>query len=521
MDNWFVDNNKWVEADNKIADHAKQPWRKYYKGPRDRIYKTGDLGQYLDESGIVAISGRADSQVKIRGFRIELNEIDSNLRGHPLIRECKTLLRRDQNEEPTLVSYIVSDAQEWVKWLADRGLKDAEEEGTQIGPVVVYHKRFRPMQAEIRDHLKSKLPAYGVPTYYIFLNKMPLNPNGKVDSPNLPFPDAALISEEASEEDLKNWEAFSNTEKDVAEQWATLIRGLNAKTLRPESDFFESGGHSLLAQQLLLNIRKKMGTNVSINLLYSNSSLKALSAQIDRLREGKDDAGAAEEGEPAYAQSLDKLLGSMDAKFQTADPAAFTPEGKTTVFMTGATGFLGSYIVKDLLERKNVEVIAHVRGSKDVQTALARLKRSLRGYGVWQDSWADRLSAVIGDLSQPRLGLDDKTWNAVGDAADVIIHNGAQVHWVQRYNHLERSNVLSTLDALRLCNQGKPKLFSFVSSTSVLDTDHYIKLSHDQTSMGRNAVMEADDMMGSRVGLGTGYGQTKWVSSYQLVPFRM
>ncbi|KAK8056644.1 alpha-aminoadipate reductase [Apiospora rasikravindrae] len=514
LNNWFVDNNTWVEADNKIA--ANEPWRKYYKGPRDRIYRTGDLGKYLDDSGVVAISGRADSQIKIRGFRIELNEIDSNLRGHPLIRECKTLLRRDQNEEPTLVSYIVTDHQEWVKWLADRDLQDTEEEGTQIGPVVVYHKRFRPMQAEVRDHLKSKLPAYGVPSYYIFLNKMPLNPNGKVDSPNLPFPDAALISEEASEEDLKSWEAFSSTEKDVAEQWATLIGGLNAKTLRPDSDFFESGGHSLLAQQLLLTIRKKMGTNITINSLYSNSSLKALSAQIDRLRDGKGDAGVAEEGEPVYAQSFDKLLGSLDTKYQTADPASLTPEGETTVFLTGATGFLGSYLIKDLLERNNVKVIAHVRGAKDVPAALERLKRSLRGYGVWQDSWTDRLSAVIGDLSQPRLGLDDKTWNEVGDAADVIIHNGAQVHWVQRYKQLERSNVLSTIDALRLCNQGKPKLFSFVSSTSVLDTDYYIKLSQDQTSTGRGAVMEKDDMLGSRVGLGTGYGQTKWVSE-QLV----
>ncbi|KID65997.1 L-aminoadipate-semialdehyde dehydrogenase, partial [Metarhizium hybridum] len=263
----------------------------------------------------------------------------------------------NRNKESTLVSYFVTDYQEWIQWLADHGLTDNEEEGTRIGPVVVYHKRFGPMQAEVRGHLKSKLPACGVPSYYIFLNKMPLNRNGKVDSPNLPFPDTALISEEASEEDLKGWEALSSTDKDLAEQWVTLVRGLNAKTLRPELDFFESCGHSLLARQLLLNIRQKMGTNVSINSLYSNSSLKALGVQVDRLRDGKNDTGAAEEGEPAYVQSLDKLLGSLDAKYRTADPATLAPERKTTAFMAGATGFLGSYIVKDLLERKNIEMI--------------------------------------------------------------------------------------------------------------------------------------------------------------------
>ncbi|KAK4079932.1 hypothetical protein Trihar35433_1037 [Trichoderma harzianum] len=516
LDNWFVDNQKWVEADNKVADHANEPWRKYYKGPRDRLYRTGDLGHFLDDSGNTAITGRADDQVKVRGFRIELNEIDSNLRGHQLVRECKTLLRRDRNEEPTLVSYIVPEDQEWLKWLAERGLEDTEDQGTEIGPVTVYSKRYRPMQPEVRDHLKSRLPVHAIPTYFIFLKKMPLNPNGKVDSPNLPFPDAALISEEASEEDLKRWETLSSTEKELAELWATLVNGLNAKTLHPESDFFESGGHSLLAQQLLLTLRKNLEANVSISTLYSNSSLRALSTQIDRLREGKGDSEVTEDVEAAYAQSLEKLLGSLEAKYQTADPAALSPASKTTVFVTGATGFLGSFIVKDLLERENVHVIAHVRGTKGVPAALERLQKSLRGYGVWQDSWATRLSAVIGDLAQPRLGVDDDTWKMLGDTVDVVIHNGALVHWVKQYKHLERSNVLSTIDALRLCNQGKPKLFSFVSSTSVLDTDHYIDLSHEQTKSGQGAVMEADDLKGSSTGLGTGYGQTKWVSE-QLV----
>lgn len=229
VDNWFVDNAKWVEAD-KAADKG-EPWRKYYQGPRDRLYRTGDLGQYLP-SGAVRVSGRIDSQVKIRGFRIELNEIDANLGGSALIRDCKTLVRRDRNEEPTLVSYIVPEISEWKRWLETEKHEDIEDEGIEMGTSIIYLKRFRRMQAEVRDHLKTRLPAYSVPSIYIVLKKLPLNPNGKVDSPNLPFPDTAQMMEDASEADLKSWEALNETEKTIATQWSTLIPGLNAKTIK-------------------------------------------------------------------------------------------------------------------------------------------------------------------------------------------------------------------------------------------------------------------------------------------------
>ncbi|KAL2137283.1 hypothetical protein VTI74DRAFT_5014 [Chaetomium olivicolor] len=513
--NWFVDNQKWVDEDQKI--NKNEPWRRYYKGPRDRLYRTGDLGRYL-ESGDVECVGRADDQVKIRGFRIELNDIDSNLSQNPLIRDCKTLVRRDRNEEPTLVSYIVPEQREWQRWLHDRGLADVEDDGVEMGPVTVFLKKYRRMQTEVRDHLNTRLPAYAVPTIYIVLNKLPLNPNGKVDKPNLPFPDVAERVEDASEEDLKNWEALTKTERTVAQLWADVIRGLNPKTIKRENGFFDLGGHSLLAQQFLLTVRKSLGSDVPIGTLYEHPSLAGFSAQVDKLRNHDTSAVGPEAGEAAYSKSLDELLQQLPAKYQSADPETLATAEKLTIFLTGATGFLGSYLVQDILERtaRSVKLIAHVRGVKDPSAALARLQRSLQGYGLWKEEWAGRLSAVVGDLSKPQLGIDDATWQTLAQEVDVVIHNGAAVHWVKRYQDMMASNVLSTVDAMKLCNEGKPKAFSFVSSTSVLDTDYYIKLSEKQTSTGQGAIMEDDDMNGSRTGLGTGYGQTKWVSE-QLV----
>lgn len=513
--NWFVDNQKWVEADQKI--NKNEPWRRYYKGPRDRLYRTGDLGRYL-ETGDVECVGRADDQVKIRGFRIELNDIDSNLSQNPLIRDCKTLVRRDRNEEPTLVSYIVPEDKEWRRWLHDRGLADVEDEGVEMGPVTVFLKKYRRMQTEVRDHLKSRLPAYAVPTIYIVLNKLPLNPNGKVDKPNLPFPDVAERVEDASEDDLKSWESLTQTERTVAELWADLIPSLNPKTVRRDNGFFDLGGHSLLAQQFLLTVRKKLGTDVPISTLYEHPSLAGFSAQVDQLLTHGTGKVGPEAGEAAYSKSLDELLHQLPAKYQSADPEALNSAEQLTIFLTGATGFLGSYLVQDILERtaRSVRLIAHVRGVKEPSAALARLRRSLQGYGLWKDEWSGRLTAVVGDLSKPQLGVDDATWQTLAQEVDVVIHNGAVVHWVKRYQDMMAPNVLSTIDAMRLCNEGKPKVFCFVSSTSVLDTEHYIKLSEQQTSTGQGAIMEDDDMNGSRTGLGTGYGQTKWVSE-QLV----
>lgn len=508
VNNWFVDNAKWVEAEK--ANDEGEPWRRYYKSARDRLYKTGDLGQYLP-SGAVLLSGRIDSQVKIRGFRIELNEIDANLSSSPLIRDCKTLVRRNMNEEPKLVSYVVPEVAEWKRCLEAQNQEDVQDEGVEMGSTVVYLKRFRPMQAVVRDHLKTRLPAHSVPSIYIMLQKLPLNPNGKVDSANLPFPDAAQMMEDASEEDLKSWEALSETEKTIASQWSTLIPGLNAKTVKPESNFFDCGGHSLLAQQLLLNIRKNLGADITIGVLYTNPTLSGLSSQVDRLRSGQA-VTVDKAAENAYAESFDELVNALDAKYQGADPDALGPSSGATFFLTGATGFLGAYLVKDILDRENTKLIAHIRGAKDLGFAKDRLIRSLKGYGLWQDSWAERVSCVLGDLSKPRLGLDDSSWKHIAETADIVVHNGAYVHWIARYEQMMRSNVLSTIDAMKLCNEGKPKLFSFVSSTSTLDTDHYVNLSHEQTATGRGAVLEEDDMQGSRVGLGTGYGQTKWVS---------
>lgn len=103
--------------------------------------------------------------------------------------------------------------------------------------------------------------------------------------------------------------------------------------------------------------------------------------------------------------------------------------GGAMIFLTGATGFLGAYILRDLLSRANTRVIAHVRAPTE-EAGLARIKETCQAYDLWSEEWSTRVSCVVGDLAKAKLGLDTEAWNRVADKADIVIHNGAKVHWV-------------------------------------------------------------------------------------------
>jgi L-aminoadipate-semialdehyde dehydrogenase len=215
---------------------AEQPRREFYKGPRDRMYRSGDLGRYMP-SGDVECVGRADDQVKIRGFRIELGEIDKYLSNHDMVLDNVTLVRRNKDEEQTLVSYIVPDMQKWPQWLEQQGKKDdTSAEGLR--------GRFWALGDDIKKFLKTKLPGYAIPGVMIPLERFPLNPNGKKDKPALPFPDGAQLAAARPVGKLAN---RTKTEKEVASIWGSLIPTVDERTISPDDSFFDIGGHSILA----------------------------------------------------------------------------------------------------------------------------------------------------------------------------------------------------------------------------------------------------------------------------------
>jgi len=210
----------------------------------DRLYKTGDLARYLPDSNIEFL-GRIDNQVKIRGFRIELGEIEALLTQHPDLQEAVVVVREDIPGNKYLAAYVVPKLE---------ALSPASP----------------PNISELRSFLKAKLPDYMVPGAFVFLEAMPLTPNGKIDRRALPLPD----SYRGEQED--NFVAPSTpTEKILAAIWAEV---LGLQQVGVNDNFFDLGGHSMLAARLFAQIEKKLGRNLPLASLFQAPTIEELAS---------------------------------------------------------------------------------------------------------------------------------------------------------------------------------------------------------------------------------------------------
>jgi amino acid adenylation domain-containing protein len=203
------------------------------------LYKTGDLARYLP-NGELEYLGRIDNQVKIRGFRLELGEIEAFLRQYPLIKDCVVIVREDTPDDKRLVAYLVTKEKLEVK--------------------------------QLREFLKSKLPDYMIPAAWVELDAFPLTPNGKCDRNSLPIPDSTIAQE-------SYLAPRTATEKILANIWQEV---LNLPQIGINDNFFDLGGHSLIATQVVSKIRQILSIELPLRYLFELSTLAELAAEIEQ-----------------------------------------------------------------------------------------------------------------------------------------------------------------------------------------------------------------------------------------------
>ncbi|WP_331741237.1 amino acid adenylation domain-containing protein (plasmid) [Streptomyces sp. NBC_00963] len=209
--------------------------------PGARLYRTGDLGRFR-EDGALEFLGRIDDQVKIRGYRVELGEIQHVLAEHPAVRECVVLLHRTADGEAHLAGYAVP------------------ADGTQgVDPVA------------LRDHLAGRLPEYMIPTTYTAIEQIPLTSNGKLDRRALPDPDRGAGRA------ARRTAPRTPTEQRLAAVWASTL-GLDEVGV--EDNFFDLGGHSILAVRMLAEAREA-GVSLAVWMIYQAGSLGEMALLAD------------------------------------------------------------------------------------------------------------------------------------------------------------------------------------------------------------------------------------------------
>lgn len=228
--------------------------------PGAQIYRTGDLAQWL-EDGNIEYLGRNDYQVKIRGYRIELGEIEAQLSQHPRVREAVVVARQDGDGGKRLVAYVVvaeSKVEEERVW---HGL----EEGGEV--------EAGELSSMLRTYLAGQLPEYMVPATYVRLERMPLTPNGKLDRRALPEPERDADARRGYEEPQ------GETESKLAKIWEKL---LETPQVGRHDNFFELGGHSLLVIQLMVEVQRSFGINISVRDVFMSPTLAELAAALKR-----------------------------------------------------------------------------------------------------------------------------------------------------------------------------------------------------------------------------------------------
>ncbi|MFH8746786.1 amino acid adenylation domain-containing protein [Streptomyces rimosus] len=490
-------------------------------GPRPggRLYRTGDRARWRPD-GALEYRGRRDRQVKLRGFRVELDEIETRLRSHEAVGEA---------------------------------VVEIDGEGAAARPVA-FVTPARPGGAvkvdQVRAYVASWLPAPAVPARIHVLDRFPVTGAGKVDRRALiarttvpaarggARPDAAVragsgptgtgpyADGSAGQTDATgNGDANANGQRRaraarsgggggatgdgsgllgvLADVWEHILRVRPT----PADSFFDLGGDSLLIAEVTTRTMTALGMDAAhgtflVRSLLREPTLGAYTAAVVRALRA-DRAGRRTGSAPA--SEADFL---REARLGLRLPPAGGPvprwRAPARVVVTGATGFVGAFLIDRLAHATGAELLCPVR-ARDAAHARRRVCSNAARYGLDTEPYEQRLTCFPADLAAPRLGLSEERFARLGETADLILHAGARVNFLYPYAALRPANVDGTRELVRLA-AGRRIPLHFLSTIAVLA---------GFGTAGVRRVAE-DAPLAHADHLTMGYAESKWVAERML-----
>ncbi|CAG7935197.1 unnamed protein product [Penicillium nalgiovense] len=323
----------------------------------------------------------------------------------------------------------------------------------------------------IIDWSKEHLPYYMVPSLIQNVREFPLSSNGK-----------------------RNMKARNLLQSHLQEL-------LNVSHVDPSKDIFSLGVTSLQAAQLIGKIKRHSGKIVTMVQLYANPTLESLTALLHSPDEDSTDP-----------VQITRWTQDSHLADDVVSPPDWQSANEGQVFLTGATGFLGAYLLHQLLSMSSVKKVACLVRSRGHLTANDRIQQALEKYDLWDGRLekTQKIMALDGDLTDVTLGLEEDKFAWLSNWASVVFHAGARVNWCEPYEALYKANVVGTRTIIRLTTLGRRKALHYVSSIDVWN----------ETGLSNKANRDfKDDPLTDNLGslpCEMGYAQTQWVADEML-----
>ena len=441
--------------------------RSFISWDGERYYATGDLAE-VGPGGLVTIIGRTDSMVKIRGYSVYLGAIEETLRKHCDVADAAVVAEPVDETSKRLVAYVARGPQ--ATWKVDA------RSGTS---------------RELRALLERYLPVYSVPTHFMELESLPISQQtGKLERKALPplrkggsvLKKRTVLADRATAADRRNA---------LRVLWAEALE-VDSDSLEDDWNFFDLGGHSLTGLALTLAMEQTFGIELSGAEIYEYPTIGEL------------------------ADFLEHRGQNMKTKVMLAEDSILDPEvsprgdARTTrlsearsVFITGTTGFLGAFLLDELLRStgRDTRFYCLVRDRKDGRGKSAnRVLETLKFYGLAGQPSHDRIIPIPGDIALPQMGLDNDHFQELAETIDLIFHCAASVNYVYPYSVAKPHTVGGTLEVLKFACSATSKPVQYISSNGVFPGGD------DTPYLENNEIDHFVDRMEG------GYNQAKWVA---------
>lgn len=361
-----------------------------------------------NKNGDILFCGRNDNQIKFRGYRIDLGEIENTLKSCNEVKNAVVILNKNCDGEEKLIAFVIIQNEDVI-------------------------------EETLRDFLSKTLPYYMMPSKFIKLNKLPMTANGKIDKTTL----TRLCNTEEKKVLPKN-----EIEKEIYD----IIKNKTKKdNIGINDNFFDLGIDSLEAISLTVEFEKH-NMKFSLQDFYNYPTIKLLSQKMINEKQIKKENKKYIEKVQYYKKQIQTINGN--------------------IFLLGSTGFLGSHILKEIIETTDVNIYCLVRATNK-KNATERLKERLEYY--FEDDFyernQERIIIINGDFTLENFGMNNNDYEIIKDQTSMIINSAACVKHFGSEEYFYNVNYLSVKKAIDFCKKEK-KQFVQISTMSVLENEN-------------------------------------------------